>query len=236
MGASSGMGHEVALLLLKKGWALGLAARRLEPLQRLQAEYPDRVRVAQIDVTATDAPALLHRLFKEMGGADLYFHASGVGYVNKNLDSDKEMLTVSTNADGFVRCIGTAFRWFAEQGSGHIAAISSIAGTKGLGPAPAYSATKALQATYLQALDQLAHSRKLNIRITDIRPGFVRTSLLGDHPDIFPLLMDPHRVAEGIVRAVEQRRHIRIIDFRWHVITFLWRLVPNFIWRRRRLM
>jgi len=83
--------------------------------------------------------------------------------------------------------IGCAYRYFANKGGGHIACITSIAGTKGLGPAPAYSATKAMQNTYLQALEQLAACKHHNIHFTDIRPGFVATPLLKD--DKYPLLM-----------------------------------------------
>ena len=73
----------------------------------------------------------------------------------------------------------------ASSGIGHIAAITSIAGTKGLGPAPSYSATKAMQNVYLQALKQHARSRGLDIRFTDIRPGFVDTALLsGDFLEV----------------------------------------------------
>lgn len=236
MGASSGMGHELALQLLEKGWTLGLAARRQEPLEELADRYPGRVIKSQIDVTREDAADRLCQLFAAMRGADVYFHVAGIGFVNKQLDTATEMRTVGTNADGFVRCIDAVFHLFAEQGRGHIVAVSSIAGTKGLGPAPAYSATKALQATYLQALEQLAHSRRLPIRFTDIRPGFVATPLLGSDPAVYPLLMKPQRVVRHIIRAAESHRHICVIDFRWRVITALWRLVPNCLWRRLKLM
>ena len=127
--------------------------------------------------------------------------------------------------------IGTAYRYLAERGEGHIAAITSIAGTKGLGPAPSYSATKALQATYLEALEQQAHQRGLNIRFTDIRPGFVDTALLnGDFR--YPMLMRPEKVARDIVRSIYRRRHVRIIDARYRILTFFWRLIPRCLWRR----
>ena len=106
-----------------------------------------------IDVTKAEAGEKLLALVDRLGGMDLYFHASGIGKQNRTLEEDIELITTETNAVGFTRMIGTAYRYFAQQGTGHIAAITSIAGTKGLGPAPAYSATKALQATYLQALE-----------------------------------------------------------------------------------
>ena len=141
---------------------------------------------------------------------------------------------MDTNAVGFTRMIGTAYRYFAQQGEGHIAAITSIAGTKGLGPAPAYSATKALQATYLQALEQQSRQRNLAICFTDIRPGFVDTALLSGTFK-YPMLMKPDAVARSIVHSIYNKRHVRVIDARYRVMTFFWRLIPNWIWRRMRL-
>lgn len=234
IGASSGIGREVARLLLADGWTLGVAARREELLQELKASAPERVEVMAIDVTTPDAGERLLTLVQQIGGMDLYFHASGIGKQNRTLETDIELRTMDTNAVGFTRMIDTAYRYFAEKGEGHIAAITSIAGTKGLGPAPAYSATKALQATYLQALEQQAHSRGLKIRFTDIRPGFVDTALLNDSFP-YPMLMRPEAVARDIVRSIYRRRHVRIIDYRYRLLTFLWRLIPRSLWRRLRL-
>ena len=234
VGASSGIGQEVAKLLLADGWHLGVAARREEPLMELKALAPDSVEVMTIDVTKPDAGERLQSLIKRLGGMDLYFHSSGIGKQNRTLEEDIELRTMETNAVGFARMIGTAFRYFAERGEGHIAAITSIAGTKGLGPAPAYSATKALGANYLQALEQQAHQRGLNIRFTDIRPGFVDTALLsGDF--LYPMLMRPDKVARDIVKSIYHHRHIRVIDWRYRILTFFWRLVPNWLWRRLKL-
>ena len=216
IGASSGIGREVARLLLQEGWTLGVAARRVELLQSL-----GDVKVAQIDVTAEDAPTRLRSLIDETGGMDLFFY-------------DIELATMTTNGLGFTRMIGEAYRYFAERGEGHIAVITSIAGTKGLGPAPSYSATKAMQNVYLQALEQLAHSRGLAIRFTDIRPGFVDTALLsGDFH--YPMMLNPEKVAQEIVRAIKHRRHICVIDWRYRLLTALWQRIPPFVWRKLKL-
>ena len=234
VGASSGIGREVAQLLIDDGWQLGVAARRMEPLMELKEMAPGRVEVIAIDVTKSDAGELLLSLIERLGGMDLYFHASGIGKQNRDLEPSIELCTMETNAVGFTRMIGTAYRYLAEQGKGHIAAITSIAGTKGLGPAPAYAATKALQATFLQALDQQARQRGLGISITDIRPGFVDTALLNDNFR-YPMLMRPETVARDIVRSIYRNRHVRIIDWRYRILTFFWRLIPNWIWRRMKL-
>ena len=55
VGASSGIGLEVAKLLIADGWYLGLAARREDPLQALKATAPERIEVMPIDVTKPEA-------------------------------------------------------------------------------------------------------------------------------------------------------------------------------------
>jgi len=234
IGASSGIGLEVARILLEKGWQVGVAARRTESLEQLRNEYPNQVVTMQIDVTAPSAGGQLLQLAERVGGMHLYFHAAGVGWQNPDLDGEKEMTTVYTNVEGFMRMVGETFRYMATHDGGHIAVISSIAGTKGLGPAASYSATKAFQNTYIEALEQLAATRRLPITFTDIRPGFVDTPMLEGSD--FPMKMNVQYVARKIVRAIERRRHVSVIDWRYRLLVFFWRLVPRFLWRRLRLI
>ena len=229
IGASSGIGQEVAKLLMKDGWTVGVAARRLDRLMELGAAEAE-----QIDVTKEDATERLQALISRLGGMDLFFYASGIGKQNRELKEDIELATIQTNGLGFTRMIGEAYRYFANQGYGHIAAITSIAGTKGLGPAPSYSATKAMQNVYLQALEQQAKTRGLNIRFTDIRPGFVDTALLsGDFH--YPMMLKPEKVAKEIITAINHHQHIRVIDWKYRLLTALWRRIPRCLWRHMRL-
>ena len=230
VGASSGLGKEVAKLLLAGGWQLGVAARRVDKLEDIKKLAPDRVETQCIDVTGSDAPLKLEKLIDRVGGMDLFFYTSGIGKQNLELDPGIELDTVLTNGMGFTRMIGAAYRYMAEHGGGHIAAISSVAGTKGLGAAPSYSATKAFQNTYIQSLEQQARMRGLKIRFTDLRPGFVSTPLLGDSPK-YPMLLNPEKVAKEIVKAINNRKHVWVIDWRWRIVTALWRRIPRPLWR-----
>lgn len=124
----------------------------------------------------------------------------------------------------------SAYDYFKKHGSGQLAVISSIAGTKGLGAAPSYSATKRYQNTYIEALDQLAQMEKLPIVFTDIRPGFVKTDLLKN--DKYPMLMSPQYVARKIVKAIERKKRRTVIDWKYAVLVFFWKLIPSFVWRR----
>lgn len=230
MGATSGIGRATALLFQDMGWTVGIAGRREEVLSEMVANHPDSTHSAVIDITSDDAGEKLSRLIEKMGGMDIYLHCSGVGHQNHQLDTQIELDTVKTNAEGFVRMVTTVYRYFARHGGGHIAAISSIAGTRGLGAAPAYSATKRLQNTYIDAIEQLAYKEKANITFTDIRPGFVNTPLLSGKK--YPMLMPTDKVARQVVKAILRKKRRAIIDLRYAIIVALWRRLPNGIWKR----
>ena len=241
MGATSGIGMEVAKQLAAKGWQVGIAGRRIERLQTLISDNKATPQggitcYQQIDVTSAEAPSLLLELIDKLGGMDLYFHSSGIGWQNNSLDIEKELKTVETNGLGFTRMIDTAFNWFAHHHSSQnarIACITSIAGTKGLGAAPAYSATKRFQNHYLECLTQQARMRHLPISITDIRPGFVKTDLIAG--STYPLQLQPEDVAKHIVRAIEKGKEVKVIDWRYAFLVFFWRLIPRRLWTRLRI-
>lgn len=231
IGASSGIGREVAKLLLANGWLVGIAARREDLLMEVKAINPGMIEVMRIDVTAADAQERLLELAKRLGGVNLFVYCSGIGKQNPELDTGVELTTVDVNVKGFTAMIGTIFNYMAENLGGDIAVISSIAGTKGLGVAPSYSATKAFQNTYIQALEQLSNMRRLHIRFTDIRPGFVDTDLLSGSGR-YPMLMQKEAVAREMLRAVYAHRHVHVIDWRYRLLVFAWRLMPRWLWRR----
>ncbi|WP_321436175.1 SDR family NAD(P)-dependent oxidoreductase [uncultured Bacteroides sp.] len=230
IGATSGIGYEVAKGYLKLGWHVGVAGRRKEALEKFRSTAPGLVEIQELDVTKEDAPEKLQLLIDKLGGMDLFLLSSGVGSQNIALKADIEINTAKTNVGGFIRMVTAAFNYFREKGGGHLAVISSIAGTKGLGAAPAYSATKRFQNSYINALAQLSHMEKLNITFTDIRPGFVQTDLLKDGN--YPLLMKPDHVAERIIHALKKKKRIAMIDNRYAILVFFWRMIPLWLWER----
>lgn len=233
IGATSGIGLEVARLLHGDGWTVGLAGRREELLEAIRNEMGNDVNTAVIDVQDEESPVRMLGLIDDMGGADLVFVAAGIGWQNAQLDAAKELATVKTNCEGFTRIVDAAYHYFEKRGRGHIACISSIAGTKGLGAAPAYSATKRFQNTYIQCLAQLARMKGLDVRFTDIRPGFVDTALIsGSH---FPMTMSVEKTARKIVRAIYARRRKVIIDWRYAILVALWRALPDWLWERMKV-
>ena len=231
IGATSGIGREVALIYIAQGWKVGVAGRREAELEALRAAYPEQVSAQALDVTKEDALQKLQALIEQVGGMDVFLLSSGLGKQNPTLETGLELATAATNVEGFIRMTNAAFHYFEQQGHGHLAIISSIAGTKGLGAAPAYSATKGFQNIYMDALDQLARMKKLSIQFTDIRPGFVATPLLNNQKK-YPMLMEAPIVALDIVSAIEKKKRVAIIDWKFRIVVGFWRLIPKWLWLR----
>lgn len=233
VGATSGIGLDVARLFISRGWFVGVAGRNTQMLDALKQENPSQVYTAVIDITHSDAPERLSHLIEEMSGMDVYFHSSGIGYNNPQLDETKELDTLRTNGEGFTRMIAAAYRYFRLRKKGQIVAISSVAATRGMGSAPAYSATKRFQMHYLQSIRQLATTDSLHLTVTEIRPGFVDTPLLRDGK--YPMLMESKIVAQAIVKAVIRRKRLLTFDWRYRLLVAFWRMIPVRIWEKTRV-
>ncbi|MEE1339109.1 MAG: SDR family NAD(P)-dependent oxidoreductase [Muribaculaceae bacterium] len=232
VGASSGIGKQVALNFIADGWKVGVAARREEALKELKLQIPAQVEYEVIDITSADATSRLNALIDKLGGMDIYFHCSGVGHQNTKIDIKVEVDTVRTNALGFTQMSVAAYNYFKDnKKQGQIAVVSSIAGTKGLGVSPSYSATKRYNYIYLDCLEQLSRIQNVNITFTDIRPGFVTTALLDDGQK-YPMQMSVEYAAKKIFKAVKRRKRVAVIDWKYSILVLFWKLIPRWLWVR----
>lgn len=238
VGATSGIGHAVAKALLQQGWQIGIAGRREHLLKELETEFgAEKVVCEVMDVTQSDAIQALDRLTARLGTVDLLLFATGVGYQNRALNEDIELSTVRTNCEGMVRVVDHFVNHvkrnpaYNAQHKAHIAVITSVAGTMGIGTAPAYSATKKMQSTYLTALAQLFRMEHLPITLSDIRPGFVRTEILNPEKK-YPMIISCEKAAEYIIKGISHRRRVITFDWRYRWIVFFWRMIPRWLWER----
>lgn len=231
VGATSGIGRRVAEVLAAAGWRVGVAGRNDEILKQLKEQYPDHIEWQHIDVVKKESPRALRQLIDKLGGMDIYFNVAGIYYENPTLNTEHEIDTLRTNVVGFSRMVITAFKYFRDEcgGKGQIAAITSIAGTKGIGPMAAYSASKKFEQTYLQALEQLSNMKGMQLSFTDIRPGWVRTPLLKPGRE-YPMLMEVEPVVQQIIKAIIKKKRVKIIDCRWEILYAFWRMIPSCLW------
>ncbi len=236
IGATSGLGREMAAQLVLAGHKVGIAGRRGELLNSFVEEYKgvaaEPIEQQVVDVTSPSATSSLDELIGRMGGMDVLLHVAGAGFENPSLEEGKERHITEVNSVGFVTIIDHAYHWFRTHGGrGHIAAVTSIAGTKGMGLAPAYSATKRLQTTYLSALAQHARMDGVELYITDIRPGYAQTDILTPGKK-YPMVLTPEKVARKAIEAINHRRRICTIDWRFRLLVAGWSLIPRPLWER----
>ena len=225
VGATSGIGRELAILYAQSGCKVGVTGRRAELLGSLQAGYPEQIITAAFDITNRQhALEELKSLTKQLGGLDLLIISSGTAKLNPSLDAGIEKYVAEVNVAGFTTVATWAFDYFRRQGAGQLAGITSIAGLRGGRHNPAYNASKAYQINYLEGLRQKAVSLRLPITITDIRPGFVDTPMAaGD--GLFWVAPVP-KAAKQIYNAVEHKLSTAYITSRWRLIAVLMKLIP----------
>ena len=231
IGASSGIGRELAKILSNRNYQVGLAARRLDLLRSLQEELPNPSWARAIDVRDRDnTQSVFAELVSDMGDVDLVVISAGTGYLNPELDVAKELDTVATNVQGFTVVANLVVRHFLAKGSGHLVGISSVAAIRGSGHAPAYNASKAFISNYLQGLAQKAARSGLAITVTEVQPGFVDTDMAkGD--GLF-WVAPARTAAQQIYEAIEKKRSHVYVTKRWRAVGWLLKIMPTVLYNR----
>ena len=229
IGATSGIGKELAKLLTENGYLVGITGRRTELLTEIQKENPKLYRIRNFDITEIEKiETKLNELTEEIGGIDLLILSSGIGDINAELNFEIEKRTIETNVLGFTCVSDWAFNYFEKQKSGHLVAISSIGGLRGSRQAPAYNATKAYQINYLEGLRQRATKLKEPIFVTDIRPGFVNTEMAKGEGLFWVASVE--KASKQIYNAISKKRKIVYVTKRWEIIATILKRIPNFIY------
>ena len=230
IGASSGMGRELAKVLVRHDYIVGVTGRRTNLLEELQAELQNKCHIRTMDIADTaNAIDILNGLIAEMGGIDLVIISAGTGNSLPDLQWPNEKDTIDTNVLGFTAIATTAFNYFVKQGHGHLVGISSVAAIRGSRHAPAYNASKAFVCNYLEGLRHMAMKTKLPIYVTDIQPGFVDTRMAqGDR--IF-WRSSTEKAAQQIYRAIERKKPHAYVTRRWRLIAWVLKVMPNWCYK-----
>ena len=230
IGATSGIGRELAKILSLNNYVVGMAGRRTELLSNLQREISGSY-IKRIDVTKSEeAITLLEELIQEMGGMDLIVISSGVGFINPELVWKQEKETIDVNISGFAAIANAAFKYFSNQGSGHIVGISSVAAIRGSGEAPAYNASKAFVSNYLEGLRQKARKSGIAITVTEIQPGFIDTAMAKGEGLFW--VSPPGKAARQIFKAINSKKKHAYITKRWKLIALLLKIIPGWIYNK----
>lgn len=230
VGASSGIGREIACKYVADGNMVGITGRRENLLNELKEKFPSQIFTSVFDVMGNENQEKIHQLIEEIGGLDILIYNSGYGDPSKELNYEIENTTTKTNVNGFVEIVGYAFTFFAEQGCGQIAITSSVASVRGNSWAPAYSASKAFMSNYAEGLNIKAGRLKKNIVITDIRPGFINTKMAKGNRQFW--IVPKEKAADQIIHAISKKKRIAYISRRWWLVAQIMKLLPYSIYRR----
>ena len=231
IGATSGIGKALFEKYATDGNCVGIVGRRTNLLEELREQYPANTLTATADITKTDeAERTIRDLSTRLGHVDLAIVCSGTGEINPTLDYALERPTLDTNVTGWTFVIDTLYHIFEQQGHGHLVAITSAGGLRGEPMAPAYSATKAYQINYMEALRKKAYKAGGKIIVTDVRPGLVDTAMAkGD--GLF-WVMPVEKVARQICSAIRKRKSKVYVTKRWHVLAIINKNLPIGLYKR----
>ncbi|MDH1261450.1 SDR family NAD(P)-dependent oxidoreductase [Pseudomonas sp. GD03944] len=236
-GASSGIGAALARELASRGYDLALAARREESLQQLAAQltadFGHKAVVLPLDVTdyaaCQDTIGLAHNA---LGGLDGIVANAGIGLSGKAGSGrfERYRQTVETNLLGAIACLDAATELFREQGHGHLVAIASVAGKRGLPGTAGYSASKAGLISYMEALALELHRSPLDTTL--LLPGYIDTPI-NQNGGPRPFLIGVERGARLIADHIDARtRSAYVPGWPWALIGRLLPLLPTSLMAR----
>jgi short-subunit dehydrogenase len=157
-GASAGIGAATARAAAAEGAIVVVSARRGDRLEALVADIArsgGRALAVAGDVTSrADMDALVARAVDAFGRLDAMICNAGIGYHGALDETSDDVMRrlVEVNLMGTLYAARAALVQMRRQGAGHLIAVSSIAGRRGVGGSSVYGATKAAQIACFEAL------------------------------------------------------------------------------------
>jgi short-subunit dehydrogenase len=232
IGASSGIGREIAVQLCARGFRVGVAARNgdaLKDLSRLLGPENCVFRgfdISQV-VSALDGFRQLH---DELGDIHFVYLVAGIGFPNPDLQWPLEEPTLGVNCLGFAALATASIHLFCKQGYGHLVAVTSVAAVRPSSEAPAYGASKAFGSSYLNALRYWIQRKRLPIYVTEARPGFVDTAMMKARKPFWAV--SAARAAAEIIAAADRRKRLLYVPRRWWLVAQIMRIMPDSLYGR----
>lgn len=239
IGASAGIGRELARVFVAHGFLVGGVARSEDKLIALKAELGAQFSYVVADVCTSESADQVRQLIEIMGGCDIFVMNAGIWADGRNTLDKKtleemdwaalladQLKTIETNISGFVRMGSVAFEHFMKEKKGHFVGISSVDAVRGNPFAPTYSGTKSFESIFMQGWRSVFEIQQLPIFVTDIRPGFIATYSVSDG-----FWIEPVNVAAGeIFDAIMAQKKVAYITSRWEAFADYLISVPDKIY------
>ncbi len=231
IGATSGIGQELAKLLVSNNYRTGIIGRRTDLLNNLKQENPEVYILKTVDIRQTnELEKSLEDLVLELDGLDLIIISAGIGDLNENLNYAIEQNVINTNISAWTCIANWSFNFFIRQKYGHLVSISSIAGLRGNRVAPSYNASKAYQINYSEGLRQKAHFLKHPIIVTDVRPGLIDTAMAKATSRFW--IVPVEKAASQIFKAIYKQQHHIYVSKRWRLFAWVLKAIPSWLYTK----
>ena len=239
LGATSAIAMAVMLKLAPRGAHFFLVARnpvRLEAVRRdLLTRGAASASAYALDLNDTDAhPRMLATAAEALGTIDLALIAHGI-LGNQEQDQASYAaaeIVLRTNFLSAVSLITWLSNYFESTRQGTLAVISSVAGDRGRKSNYVYGASKGALNIFLDGVRNRVD--RAGVQVLTIRPGFVSTPMTAHLPQ-GPLFASPARVADGILKAIAQRKDVLYVPGFWALIMWVIRNIPQSIFKKLNL-
>ena len=231
IGATSGIGKALFEKYANENNRIGIIGRRAHLLDKLYQKYPSKTIPTKADIiNLEEIGQAICTLHETLGHIDLAIACAGTGEINATLDYAVERPTIYTNVVGWTFVIDMLYHILEQQGHGHLVAITSAGGLRGEAMAPAYSATKAYQINYMEALCKKAYKSRKQIAVTDIRPGLINTAMAKGEGLFW--VMPVEKVANQIITAIRKKKSKAYVTKRWHILAIINIILPYCLYKR----
>ncbi len=231
VGASSGIGLELAKQLLKEDCNLSLLARRKELIDEQLSNVKDikrKIISIKCDVTLKEEVKIAVAEAKYLlGNIDVLIYNSGISTPQsiKNFNNLKSEEVFNVNVNGFLNFVAEIIPFMIENSNGYIIGVSSLADGRGFPRNGVYSASKAAISILLESLR--IELKKYGIKVITIKPGFVKTPMTDKNNFKMPFLMSSEKAAKLIIAGIKKEKQIIQFPLPTVLGAKLLKLIPN---------
>ena len=178
-GSSSGIGHEISLILARNGFRTYATMRDLQKKSRLKSIKDEEnlpLEFVQLDVTDENSVSIaIKTIYDNAGRINILVNNAGYGLTGafEDLCIDEIKTQFETNFYGLIRTTQAVLPFMRKQKSGIIVNISSGAGRFGYPMGSAYVSTKFAVEGLSESLSY--EVEPFGIRVILIEPGMIKT-------------------------------------------------------------
>jgi len=229
VGASEGLGREVAFCLSRAGAEVIVSARSEDRLKELVSELPGKASYIAVDVAdriAVEAAA------EQAGDIDGVVYLAGVYWpmTAQEWDNEKADMMGEVNFLGASRVVGAVIKDMVKKNAGHIVLIGSLSGFRGLSGAIGYSSSKAGLMSLAESMQADLHSTSIDVQL--INPGFIKTRLTDKNDFHMPFIMSPEDAAREVFEHMNTKSFKKSFPMLFSWVFRLSQFMPDWMYYR----